>query len=107
MISAVQLELYEARVSCTVLGEAWGEVSLAYLMYKTIVKSEEAVNWVLTSITRFIEKKLELRVNEEKSKVTRMQQIKYLGYSFLKNVKGQWKSRLHLKSYQKLTRNLK
>lgn len=72
-----------------------------------LVKSEKAANRVLTSITKFIEKKLGLKVNVEKSKVTRPTQTKYLGFSFWKNPKGQWKPKPHLKSYQKLVRKLK
>ena len=72
-----------------------------------LVKSEKAANRVLTSITKFIEKKLELKVNAEKSKVTRPTQTKYLGFSFWKSPKGQWKPKPHLKSYQKLVRKLK
>lgn len=72
-----------------------------------LVKSEKAANRVLTSITKFIEKKLELKVNAEKSKVTKPTQTKYLGFSFWKNPKGQWKTKPHLKSYQKLVRKLK
>ena len=72
-----------------------------------LVKSEKAANRVLTSITKFIEKKLGLKVNAEKSKVTRPTQTKYLGFSFWKSPKGQWKPKPHLKSYQKLIRKLK
>ena len=72
-----------------------------------LVKSEKAANRVLTSITKFIEKKLGLKVNAEKSKVTRPTKIKYLGFSFWKSPKGQWKPKPHLKSYQKLIRKLK
>ena len=72
-----------------------------------LVKSEKAANRVLTSITKFIEKKLGLKVNVEKSKVTRPTQTKYLGFSFWKNPKGQWKPKPHIKSYQKLVRKLK
>lgn len=72
-----------------------------------LVKSEKAANRVLTSITKFIEKKLGLKVNAEKSKVTRPTQTKYLGFSFWKSPKGQWKPKPHLKSYQKLVRKLK
>ena len=43
-----------------------------------LVKSEKAANRVLNSITKFIEKKLGLKVNAEKSKVTRPTQTKYL-----------------------------
>ena len=72
-----------------------------------LVKSEKAANRVLSSITKFIEKKLGLKVNAEKSKVTRPTQTKYLGFSFWKSPKGQWKPKPHLKSYQKLMRKLK
>lgn len=47
-----------------------------------LVKSEKAANRVLASITKFIEKKLGLKVNAEKSKVTRPTKTKYLGFSF-------------------------
>ena len=72
-----------------------------------LVKSEKAANRVLASITKFIEKRLGLKVNAEKSKVTRPTQTKYLGFSFWKSPKGQWKPKPHLKSYQKLVRKLK
>lgn len=72
-----------------------------------LVKSEKAANRVLISITKFIEKKLGLKVNAEKTKVTRPTQTKYLGFSFWKSPKGQWKPKPHLKSYQKLVRKLK
>lgn len=71
------------------------------------VKSEKAANRVLVSITKFIEKKLGLKVNAEKSKVTRPSKTKYLGFSFWKSPKGQWKPKPHLKSYQKLIGKLK
>lgn len=70
-----------------------------------LVKSEKAANRVLISISKYIEKKLGLKVNIEKSKVTRPTQTKYLGYSFWKDKK--WKPKPHLKSYQKLKRKLK
>ena len=72
-----------------------------------VVKSEKAANRVLVSITKYIEKKLGLKVNAEKSKVTRPTKTKYLGFSFWKNTKGEWKPKPHLKSYQKLIRKLK
>ena len=71
-----------------------------------LVKSEKAAERVLSSITKFIEKKLGLKVNAEKSKVTRPTQTKYLGFSFWKN-KDKWKPKPHIKSYQKLQRKLK
>ena len=71
-----------------------------------LVKSEKAADRVLTSITKFIEKKLGLKVNAEKSKVTKPTQTKYLGFSFWKS-KDKWKPKPHLKSYQKIKRKLK
>ena len=73
----------------------------------SLVKSEKAANRVLESITKYIEKKLGLKVNAEKSKVTRPTKTKYLGFSFWKDTKGKWKPKPHLKSYQKIKRNLK
>ena len=72
-----------------------------------LVKSEKAANRVLESITKFIEKKLGLKVNAEKSKVTRPTQTKYLGFSFWATKGGKWKPKPHIKSYQKLKRKLK
>ena len=72
-----------------------------------LVKSEKAANRVLESITKYIEKKLGLKVNAEKSKVTRTTKTKYLGFSFWKDAKGKWKPKPHLKSYQKIKRKLK
>ena len=72
-----------------------------------VVKSEKAANRVLASITKYIEKKLGLKVNAEKSKVTRPTQTKYLGFSFWATKGGKWKPKPHIKSYQKLTRKLK
>ena len=73
----------------------------------SLVKSEKAAIRVLNSITKYIEKKLGLKVNAEKSKVTRPTQTKYLGFSFWKSAGGKWKPKPHLKSYQKLKRKLK
>ena len=72
-----------------------------------LVKSEKAANRVLASITKYIEKKLGLKVNAEKSKVTRPTKTKYLGFSFWMSKGGKWKPKPHLKSYQKLIRKLK
>lgn len=72
-----------------------------------LVRSEKAANRVLGSITKYIEKKLGLKVNAEKSKVTRPTQTKYLGFSFWATKGGKWKPKPHIKSYQKLIRKLK
>ncbi len=62
---------------------------------------------MIESITKFIEKKLGLKVNVEKSKVTRPDQIKYLGYGFYYTKTGIIKPKPHLKSIQKFKRKLK
>ena len=49
------------------------------------VKSKKAANRVMSSITDFIETKLKLVVNKEKSSVGRPWKLKFLGYSFLPN----------------------
>ena len=72
-----------------------------------LVKSEKAANRVLISISKFIEKKLGLKVNAEKSKITRPTKTKYLGFSFWASKGGVWKPKPHLKSYQKLKREVK
>lgn len=71
-----------------------------------VVKSEKAANRVMKSITKFIEKKLGLKINAEKSKIARPNQIKYLGFGFYQKA-NQWKPKPHLKSLQKFERKLK
>ena len=72
-----------------------------------VVKSEKAANRVMESITKFIEKKLGLKVNVEKSKIARPNQIKYLGFGFYITKTGIIKPKPHLKSIQKFKRRLK
>ena len=71
-----------------------------------MVRSEKAANHVMESVTRYIEKKLGLKVNVEKSKVARPNNIKYLGFGFY-NKKGTWRPKPHLKSLQKFEIKLK
>lgn len=47
------------------------------------VRSEEAGKRVLASLTNFIEKKLKLRVNRDKSGVRHCTKVKFLGYTLL------------------------
>ena len=72
-----------------------------------VVQSEKAANRVMESITKFIEKKLGLKVNVEKSKVARPKEIKYLGFGFYYTKTGIIKPKPHLKSIQKFKRKLK
>ena len=72
-----------------------------------VVKSEKAANRVMNSITKFIEKKLGLKVNIGKSKVAIPTQIKYLGFGFYSSKSEKIKPKPHLKSIQKFKRTLK
>ena len=71
-----------------------------------MVKSEKAATRVMTTITNFIENKLGLIVNVEKSKIAKPNEIKYLGFGFYNN-KGKWRPKPHLKSVQKFESKLK
>ena len=63
-------------------------------------KSRKAAERVMENITKFIEKKLRLKVNRKKSKVDRPWRIKYLGFSFYQT-KGKVEIRIHPKSIEK------
>lgn len=73
-----------------------------------VLKSEKAANRVMNSIVKFIEKKLGLKVNVTKTKVSRPNDVKYLGHSFYKKKdQNMWRPKPHLKSVQKFKRKLK
>lgn len=65
------------------------------------VKSERAGLRVMESITNFLERKLKLKVNKEKSAVDRPIRRKFLGFSFY-NVRGKYNIRIHNKSIKRL-----
>lgn len=70
------------------------------------VRSEKAGRRVLDSITRFVEKKLKLKVNQGKSAVARPSRRKFLGYSFMRN-KERIKVRVPKESIRKIKKKLK
>ena len=70
------------------------------------VKSSAAANRVMHTITSWIERKLGLKVNMTKTKVTTPKKLKYLGFGFWKS-KEEWKARPHQESVQKFKRELK
>jgi group II intron reverse transcriptase/maturase len=70
------------------------------------VKSKRAAERVMDSITSFIEKKLKLTVNTEKSSICKPSNFKFLGYSFYGSRKG-YEFRVHKKSFAKLKSKLK
>lgn len=70
------------------------------------VGSSAAANRVMHTVTRWIEKKLGLKVNATKTKVTRPSRLKYLGFGFVK-MDGRWEARPHQDSVKKFKRKLK
>lgn len=72
------------------------------------VKSEAAAKRVMQSVTSWIERKLGLKVNANKSKTTRPNNLKYLGFGFWKDVRAdQWKARPHQDSIKNFKDKLK
>ena len=72
------------------------------------VRSEASAKRVMYSITDWIERKLGLKVNAEKTHITRPSNLKYLGFGFYKDSKTkEWKCRPHKDSVQKFKRKLK
>ena len=73
-----------------------------------MVGSRQAAERVMKSITRYIEEKLGLKVNAEKSKVDKPKGIKYLGFGFYYDTfaKG-YKARPHPKAVEKFKAQMK
>jgi RNA-directed DNA polymerase len=71
-----------------------------------LCKSVRSAHRVLESITCFVEDKLFLKVNREKSKVCPVRETKFLGYSFYIK-KGEGRLRIHPKSVQKMKAKIK
>ncbi len=63
-------------------------------------KSKKAVERVKESITKFINVRLKLKVNEEKSAVSRPWLRKFLGFTFI-HMYGQTKIRIHVKAVER------
>ena len=62
----------------------------------------------MESLTKFIEKKLGLKVNAKKSKVARPKDIKYLGFGFYYDSRNKkYQPRVHPKSVKKFQRKLR
>ncbi|MGE7954978.1 group II intron reverse transcriptase/maturase [Lysinibacillus xylanilyticus] len=71
------------------------------------VKSEKAANRVMESIVRFIEKKLGLIVNAQKSKIARPKDLKFLGFGYYYDIKNKkYQVKPHPISVQKFKRKL-
>ena len=70
------------------------------------VGSSASANRVMNTVTKWIERKLGLKVNATKSKVTRPTNLKYLGFSFYK-IGTKWEIRIHEDSITRFKRKLK
>jgi group II intron reverse transcriptase/maturase len=66
-----------------------------------LCKSQRAAERTLSNTTKYIEGKLHLRVNLEKTKIVAVSQVKFLGYSFYYR-EGQCRLRVHPTSWDKL-----
>jgi RNA-directed DNA polymerase len=70
------------------------------------VKSQRAAQRVMESVTDYIEKKLKLRVNGEKTKVSPAQESNLLGFSFYRS-KGRWEIRISPKSIKRIKEKIR
>lgn len=73
-----------------------------------LVGSSKAADRIMKNVSIFIESKLGLKVNMTKSKVSKPNDIKYLGFGFFMDKNdGLWKAKPHAKSVEKLKLKLK
>ena len=71
-----------------------------------LCKSRRSAERTLASITRYIEEKLFLKVNREKTSVAYISRIKYLGYGFYR-YNGKCRLKVHKKSQVKMKERLR
>ena len=69
-------------------------------------KSRKSAERTLTNILPFIEGKLFLKVNRQKTEVAHISKVKYLGYTFYR-YKGKCRLRVHPKSVEKMKNRLR
>ncbi|MFA5634756.1 MAG: group II intron reverse transcriptase/maturase [Anaerovoracaceae bacterium] len=69
-------------------------------------KSRKSAERTLRNIVPFIEGKLFLRVNQDKTNVAHISKVKYLGYAFYR-YKGKCRLRVHPKSASKMKRRIR
>lgn len=70
------------------------------------VESDKSAHRVLGSITKYIEESLKLKVNKEKSKVSRPVESTLLGFSFYQS-NGKWEIRIAKKSIKRIKEKTK
>ena len=72
------------------------------------VKSESSAKRVMRTVSDWIQRKLGLKVNRSKTRITRPMKLKYLGFGFYKDSKTkEWKCRPHRESVKKFKDRLK
>ena len=71
-----------------------------------LCRSRRSAERTLASIIQFIEKKLFLKVNREKTSVAHISKVKYLGHGFYR-CKGKCQLRVHKKSQEKMKSRLR
>jgi group II intron reverse transcriptase/maturase len=70
------------------------------------VKSSKAAARVMSSITKYLEEELLLKVNREKSKISRPSKSTLLGFSFYKT-KGMWQIRIAERSIERMKEKIR
>ncbi|WP_223110839.1 reverse transcriptase domain-containing protein [Sphingobacterium hotanense] len=68
-------------------------------------KSNKSATRIMRNITSYIESTLKLKVNREKSKVSKPSQSSLLGFSFFKT-QGDWQIRISTKSIERIREKL-
>ena len=82
--------------------DEWGYSFVRYADDLMIVtKSKRAAQRQYERVSKFIEGKLKLKINKEKTKISKLREVKYLGYTFYIS-KGGCRFRVHPKSISKL-----
>ncbi len=71
------------------------------------VKSQRSAERVLASVTKFLETKLKLKVNESKSKAGSPLKLKFLGFALRSTTKGQASIRIHEKSIERFKEKIR
>ena len=87
--------------------DEWGYLYVRYADDLLIfTKSKRAAERQYKRASKYIEGKLKLKINKEKTQISKLNQVKYLGYSFYKH-KGKCRFRVHPKSIRRLKDKLK
>lgn len=99
-----------ANIILNELDQRLGEWSYKFVRYADDImiftKSRRAAQRQYERVSKFLESKLKLAINKEKTKIAKLSQVKYLGYTFYK-IKGECRLRAHPKSIKKLKDKLR